>query len=512
MTLDQVYLLTAAGAGVVLVSVTAARIATRAGLPVLLAYLGIGLLLGENGLGLRFDDVALTQALASAALAVILVEGGLTTNLAEVRPVLAPATVLATVGVLISVGVTAVALHLLFGMPWQLAFLLGSVVSSTDAAAVFSVLRTLPLPRRLAGLAEAESGLNDPTAIILVLAFSTATFDAAAPWRMLGQIAYQLTGGLLVGVVVGALGAWFLRRLTLPVSGLYPIATFASGLLAFGVAGLAQASGFLAAYLAGLILGNARLAHRRATMSFAEGLAWIAQIGMFVMLGLLATPSELGTAVLPALGVGFVLLLLARPVSVLLCLLPFRVPLREQLLLSWAGLRGAVPIALSTFPVVAGVPGSEQLFNIVFVLVVAFTILQAPVLRWLVRRLRLTTDRVGTELEVEAAPLGRMAADLLEVAIEPGSRLHGVYVSELRLPPPAAVTLVIRDGDAFVPGPDTRLRTGDRLFVLTTPPVRQSVERRLRAVAAAGRLATWYGETGEPRGPTVPAPRPRPRA
>ncbi|HEX6969562.1 MAG TPA: potassium/proton antiporter [Micromonosporaceae bacterium] len=509
MTLEQVYLLLAAGAATALVSVTAARIAARAGLPVLLAYLAVGLLLGEDGLGLRFDDVALTQALATAALAVILVEGGLTTNLTHVRPVLAPATVLATAGVLISVGVTAVALHLLLDVPWQLALLLGAIVSSTDAAAVFSVLRTLPLPRRLGSLVEAESGLNDPAAIILVIAFSATALDEITPWRLLGQMTYQLAGGAVVGLALGGLGAWFLRRLTLPSSGLYPIATFATALLAFAIAGLAQASGFLAAYLAGLVLGNSGLAHRRATTSFAEGMAWIAQIGLFVMLGLLADPDELGTAILPALGVGFVLLLLARPISVLLSLLPFRVSLREQLLLSWAGLRGAVPIVLSTFPVVAGVPGSEQLFNIVFVLVVVFTILQAPMLRWLVPRLGLSTDRVGADVEVEAAPLENMSADLLEVTVEPGSRLHGVYIQELRLPLPAAITLIVRDGTAFVPGPDTRLRTGDRLFMLTTPPVRQEAERRLRAIARAGRLARWHGETGGAEGRTPPPGRPR---
>ncbi|PZG22041.1 potassium/proton antiporter [Micromonospora craterilacus] len=500
MTLEQVDLLMLAVAATVLVSVTAARVASRAGVPMLLAYLGVGLLLGESGLGLRFDDAALAQTLGTAALAVILVEGGLTTRFADIRPVLAPATALATVGVLISVGVTALGARLLLDVSWQLALLLGAVVSSTDAAAVFSVLRTLPLPRRLAGLVEAESGLNDAPTVILVLAFSAAGLTATSPLELLAQLIYELGVGGAVGLAVGTAGVWFLRRLTLPASGLYPIATFACGILAFAVAGLAHASGFLAAYLAALILGNGRLAHRRATVSVAEGFGWIAQIGLFVMLGLLAEPGELPSAILPALAVGSVLLLLARPLSVLLTLLPFNIPVREQVLLSWAGLRGAVPIVLATIPVVAGVGGSEQLFNIVFVLVVVFTLLQAPVLPWLAQRLRLSTAGLGPDLQVEAAPLDAIDADLLHLSVEPGSRMHGVYLRELRLPPPAAITLVVRNGTAFVPDPDTRLRQGDQLLVVTTSHVRDRTERRLRAVARAGRLAHWHGETGDPDG------------
>jgi cell volume regulation protein A len=501
LTLNELYLLLAVGAGVLLASVGGARLASRAGMPVLLAYLFIGLLLGEDGLRLPFDDAQLAQSLGAAALAVILVEGGLTTDFVEMRRILAPASVLATLGVFISVAVTAAAAHVLLDIDWQLAFLLGAIVSSTDAAAVFSVLRSMPLPRRLSGLVEAESGLNDAPTIILVLAFSATTFDALSPVGVFAQMAYQLTVGGAIGLGLGAGGAWLLRRLTLPASGLYPIATFACGILAFGAADIAQASGVIAAYLSGLVLGNSGLAHRRATRSFAEGLAWIAQIGLFVMLGLLVSPSELGEAIIPALVVGAALLLLARPVSVLLCLAGFRVPLREQAFLSWAGLRGAVPIVLATFPVVAAVPDSDRIFNIVFVLVVAFTIIQAPLLPWIARRLRLAPRDIGPDLQIEVAPLDNIAADLIHVSVEPGSGLHGTYVGELRLPPPAAITLIVRGGTAQVPDLNTRLRVGDQLLVLTTPAVRSATERRLRAVARGGRLARWLGETGDPGRP-----------
>ncbi|GAA1797532.1 potassium/proton antiporter [Planosporangium flavigriseum] len=502
MSLQQVYLLLLAGAVVMLVSVVAARLAHRIGLPVLLAFLGVGVILGEDVLGLRFNNAALAQALGTAALAVILVEGGLNTEMSAIRPVLVPAAVLATFGVLVSVAVVAIIAHFALGMSWQLALLLGAIVSPTDAAAVFSVLRTIPLPRRLTGLLEAESGFNDAPAVILVVALSASALRPEGVARLLGDLVYELAAGALVGLAVGYAGVWLLRRLALVASGLHSIAMVATGILGFAAAGMVHASGFLAAYVAALILGNAGLPHRRATRSVAEGLGWIAQISVFVMLGLLATPHELRASLLPALAVGAVLLLLARPISVLLSLTPFGIPLPEQFFLSWAGLRGAVPIVLATIPIVAHVPGSHQLLNLVFVLVVIYTLLQAPTLPPLARRLGLVPKVAGRELRAEIAPLDTIDAELIELTIEPGSRLHGVEVFELRLPDPCAVALVVRDKRAFVPQPTTRLTTGDQLLVVATTAQREAVERRLRAVARAGRLASWFGETGDPDGPT----------
>jgi potassium/hydrogen antiporter len=275
-------------------------------------------------------------------------------------------------------------------------------------------------------------------------------------------------------------------------------------MIAFAAAGVVHASGFLAAYVGALLLGNAGLPHRRGTRSVAEGLGWIAQISLFVMLGLLANPHELPASVIPAVVVGAVLLLVARPLSVLGSLTPFRIPRREQLFMAWAGLRGAMPIVLATIAVVAGVPGAGKLLNLVFVLVVVFTLVQAPALPPVARRLGLVPAHTSHELQVETAPLDTMAADLIELTIEPGSRLHGMEVFELRLPVPCAVTLVIRDGHAFVPEPTTRLRTGDQLLVVATTAQRDATERRLRAVARAGRLAAWLGETGDPDRPAGP--------
>jgi cell volume regulation protein A len=506
LSLTQLYLVLLVAGVALLASIAGARFANRLGLPSLLLFLAVGVILGEDVLGLHFDDAQLAQTVGTTALAVILVEGGLTTRWTDVKRLLLPSGLLATCGVAISVAVTAAGAHLLLGIDWHLALLLGAIVSSTDAAAVFAVLRALPLPKRVTGLVEAESGFNDAPTIILVLVFSTAIADLPDPEAILGDVAYQLVVGAAAGLFLGWLGSVTLRRVALPATGLYPLATFAWGILAFAAAGSVNASGIIAAYLAGMVLGNAQLPHRSAINSFAEGSGWLAQIGLFVMLGLLVDPSDLPAAVLPALVVGLVLLFLARPVSVVLCLLPFRMPWREQAFVSWAGLRGAVPIVLATFPIVAGVPGSRELMNVVFVLVVIFTLVQGPMLPWVARKLRLVRSDQPREIQVEAAPLDALGAELLTIAIPHGSRLHRVAIFELRLPAPAAITLIVRDGTSFVPDRATYLRAGDELMLVATQHTREAAERRLRAVGRAGRLAGWHGESGNPDPPPPPRP------
>lgn len=496
MSLHQLYLALLIGGLVLLASIVGTRVATRIGFPSLLFFLLVGVVLGEDGLGLEFDNVELARNVCTAALAVILVEGGLTTRFSDIRKVLAPAGAMATVGVVISTVVTAVGAHVLLRMDWQLALLLGAIVSSTDAAAVFSVLRVLPLPRRLAGLLEAESGFNDAPAVILVLMFSIVPF-VFEPKSAVVQIVYELLAGSAIGLVCGFLGAMALRRVALPASGLYPIATFGIGLVAFAASGSVHASGFIAAYLAAVVLANSGLPHRSATRSFAEGLGWLAQIGLFVLLGLLVNPSELLDDLVPAIVVGLVLLLAARPLSVVGSLVGFGVPWREQAFLSWAGLRGAVPVVLATFPIVEGVPDSYRLLNIVFVLVVVFTLVQGPSLRPVAHLLGLITREATREIQVEAAPLDVLDAELLTMKVQPGSRLRNVTILELRLPDPAVVTLIIRQGHTFVPLPDTRIESDDELMIVTTSKTRALTESRLRAVSRRGKLAYWFDEYGD---------------
>jgi cell volume regulation protein A len=497
MSLQQLYLALLVGGFVLLASIVGTRLATRVGFPSLLLFLLVGVVLGEDGIGVNFDNVEFARNVGTVALAVILVEGGLTTRFADVRKVLAPAGVLATVGVFISMVVTAAAAHLLLGIDWQLALLLGAIVSSTDAAAVFSVLRVLPLPRRVAGLLEAESGFNDAPAVILVLMFSASPF-LFEPETAVAELVYELLAGSAIGLGCGFLGAMALRRIALPASGLYPIATFGLGMVAFAAAGTVHASGFIAAYLAAVVLANSGLPHRSATRSFAEGLGWLAQIGLFVLLGLLVDPSELAGEVVPAIVIGTVLLLVARPLSVMGSLVGFKVPWREQAFLSWAGLRGAVPIVLATFPIVAGVPNSHRLLNIVFILVVVFTLVQGPSLGPIARGLGLISRDATREIQVESAPLDVLEAELLTLTVLPESCMHNVMILELRLPDPSVITLIIRAGHTFVPQPETRIAVGDELLIVTTSKTRAAAERRLRAVNRRGKLAYWFDEYGEP--------------
>ncbi|QEV18570.1 potassium/proton antiporter [Streptomyces alboniger] len=482
---------------VLLVAVAAVRISSRSGLPSLLLYLGIGVVIGQDGIGdVHFDNAELTQVIGYAALVVILAEGGLGTKWKEIRPALPTAAVLSTVGVAVSVGVTAAAAHYLVGLDWQPALIIGAVVSSTDAAAVFSVLRKVPLPSRITGILEAESGFNDAPVVILVVAFSTA--GPVDDWYVLiGKIALELVIGAAIGIAVGWIGAYSLRHVALPASGLYPIAVMAIAVTAYAAGAMAHGSGFLAVYLASMVLGNARLPHWPATRGFAEGLGWLAQIGMFVLLGLLVTPHDLLDDAWPALVIGLVLTMVARPLEVVLSLLPFRMPWQEKVLLSWAGLRGAVPIILATIPMVSGVEDSQRIFNIVFVLVVVYTLIQGPTLPWLAKKLRIGGSPEAADLGIESAPLERLQGHLLSVGIPKGSRMHGVEVAELRLPAGSAVTLIVREGESFVPLPTTVLRRGDELLVVATDPVRDAAERRLRAVGHGGKLASWLGTDGE---------------
>lgn len=481
------------GAAVLLLAVVAVRISTRVGLPSLLLYLGIGLLIGERGLGIDFSDPSLTATLGIAGLVLILAEGGLTTRWEVIRPALGPGIALATVAVAVSIAVAGSALHLLLGLPWRTALLWGAVLSSTDAAAVFSVLRTLKVSPRLAGVLELESGVNDAPVYIAVVLLASG--DSLHWWSFL-LVGYELVAGAVVGAALGVAGAWALRRAALPATGLYPLATIAVCVLAFASAQGLHASGLLATYVAGVVLGNAKLPHRSDTLSFAEGLGWLAQIGLFVLLGLYASPQRLPHVLIPALIAGAVLVLLARPLSVLLTTTPFRLPWREQTFLSWAGLRGALPIVLALISLNNGFPAADRLVDMVFVLVVVLTLVQGLTLPAVVRWLGLARPEQGREIQVDSAPLDEMNADLLQVRVPPASRLHGVYLSELRLPGGAMVSLVVRNGDGFTPQPTTRLEEGDQLLVVTTAQSRERTERRIRAVHRAGRLARWRGETG----------------
>ncbi|HVS01150.1 MAG TPA: potassium/proton antiporter [Thermoanaerobaculia bacterium] len=445
------------------------RASARFGVPVFLLFLCIGMLAGSEGIGgIAFEDYRFAFRLGTLSLVLILFDGGLNTPLPSVRRVLPAASALATAGVLATALLVAAAARLL-GFPWMLALLLGAVVSSTDAAAVFSVLRAsgIQLKRRVGATLEVESGINDPMAVILTAALVDASLGRGAPlgWLLAG-VPLQLAIGGAVGWAIGQGGRWLLGRVRLPAGGLYAVLTLSFALLAFGAATLVRGSGFLAVYLAGLALGNGSFPYRSGLLRFHDAAAWLSHVTMFVILGLLVFPSRL----MPVAGTGVVLALLlvfvARPLVVLLCLLPFRYPWRESLYVGWVGLRGAVPIILATMPVLAGVPAAEPLFHLVFFVVVVTALVPGGTVGWASRRLGLTSDEPAAPPAVlEISSLQPLDAEILAFAIAPAAAACGATIAQLPFPGGSHVMLVVRGESMLAPRGDTRIEPGDHVYV-----------------------------------------------
>ncbi len=490
MQLDQVLLL---GSVILLAAVLAARLGTRLGLPSLLIFLALGMVVGQTWV--PFNDAETAHTLGFAALVVILAEGGFTTRWADIRQALPLAVLLATLGVGVSVVLLSLFAHYVLGVPLPLAVLLGAILSPTDSAAVFSVLRKVPLPARIRAVVEGESGFNDAPIVLLVALTTDWALGHSPEGGVAGMVLVvtsQLALGVAVGVGIGWLGIFVMRRIALPASGLYPLAAMAWAVLAFGVGASLGVSGFAAVYVAAILLGNGQLPHRNATRSFAEGIGWVAQIGLFVMLGMLSNPQLISLrAIVLGLVAGAFATFVARPLSVLVCAVWFRMPWREQAFISWAGLRGAVPIIMATVPLAAGAPQATELFDMVFAFVVVFTLLQAPTLAWTARLLRVSAGDDATDVEIEFAPLDTIKADMMQVHVPEGSRLHGVTIRELRLPRNSVVSLIVRESEPFTPKPDQIVRTGDDLLIVTNGADRQKVEQRLRSISSGGRLARW---------------------
>ena len=388
-------------------TVLAGSLSSRFGLPAMIGFLALGMVAGSDGLfGIMFSDYALAQTIGVACLIFILFSGGLDTDWKLVRPIVAPALVLSTAGVLISAGVVGAAAVLLLDFTPTQGFLLGAVVASTDAAAVFAILRGQggALRRDLTGLIELESGSNDPMAIFMVGAALVLVATPQAPLLpFVPAFLIQMAVGAAVGIGVGYLLPSLIKRMRLRGSGLSLVVSIAAALFSYGFAAVVGGNGFLAAYLAGLVAGNRDYNARRTISLFQDGLAWLAQVVMFLTLGLLVFPSQLPEVVGPGLAVTAVLMLVARPLSVFVCLAPFRAfDWRAKLFVSWAGLRGAVPIVLATFPIMAGVPGAQTIFNIVFFVVVASSLLQGPTLGWVAKKLGVDGAESGVDLEAAA--------------------------------------------------------------------------------------------------------------
>ncbi len=452
-------------AGLMVIGVLFVGSSDRLRVPAALLSLGVGIVFGSDVLGLvDMSDMALVRDLSVVALMIILFEGGLTTKPSVLRESGVPGFVLANVGVLVTAGITAVGTELLFSPGWETSLIIGAVVASTDAAVVFDLVRRAPIPKRLAGILEVESGVNDPFAILLTIGLIeiTRSQPSAAEWLLFG--ARQLVGGLAIGLLGGWLGSKFLS-IRLRSSGLYPLLAMGMAGLTFAVAAALSSSGFLAVYICGLVIGAKAPRHRREIRSFHSSLANGADITLFLLLGLLVFPSELPQVAIPGLVVTAVLLFVARPVAVALAMLPFGLNWKEKTLLSWAGLRGALPIVLATFPATAGVASGDRIFNIVFFVVIASALLQGTTVEPLAKWLGLAVTRPAWESVAEALPLEDVDLDLIEIAVTSELALVGTRLGDYPPPPGMLVTIVVRDHRVTIPDPDTIVMAGDFLVL-----------------------------------------------
>jgi potassium/hydrogen antiporter len=464
------HLILAAGA-LLAAGLVASFVAVRLRIPSLVLFLAVGMLVGSDALGwITFDSYRLARTIGVISLALILFEGGLTSGLLHLRPVLGAATALATVGTAITAVLAGLSAAGLFGFSAKEGLLLGAILSSTDGAAIFALLRGSTMSRKLARTLEGESGLNDPVAVLLVLGFIdllTKPEYGVADFVLL--FVRELGIGLLVGVLVGSVAVYVLRRARLATAGLYPVATLTVAALAYGGADTLHGSGFLSVYLAGLMIGSATIPAERTVVSFHLGLGWLAQVAMFLTLGLLVSPSQLGSVAVKGAVLAVVLLLLARPVAVAIATLPFAYNWRERLVLGWAGLRGAVPVVLATFPVIDHVPHSLQFFNIVFFAVLVSTVLQGSTFEPFARRLGLTTNQPALPRPLsESGTIRQLGAEVLEYAIAPGDAIASANVRDLGLPRDAVVSVIVRGDRAIPPRGSTQLRAGDELHLLVS--------------------------------------------
>ena len=459
-------------------SVAVAFVAARTGLPVLVAFLGLGMLLGSDGPGgIEFDDAELARNVGIVGLAAILYEGGLQTSWRRLRQVAVPAALLSTVGVVVSALLTGVAAYALFDLSLLESILLGAVVSSTDAAAVFATLRVTQIRRRLARTLEAESGGNDPMAIALTLGLIAWIERDSYTFGDLSLLLVQQLGlGLVVGVAMGFLASWFFARVPDSIGAFAPVASVAVAALSFGVADVIGGSGFLSVYLVGLAVGSTPSRHRRQLVAFHEGLAVLAQVALFIVFGLLVFPSQLPDVALAGLALAVYLLLVARPASVWVSTaFTSDFTRRDRLLLGWAGLRGAVPIVLATFVLSSDVPHKDTMFNAVFFVVVVSALVQGTTLEWVAGRLGLLHPTPPMrEAPLEVGPLSQL--DLVDFAVAHDHAVNGSLVRELGLPRSALIAVINREGDAIPPRGSTMVRAGDLLFVLVPRKRRADLE------------------------------------
>jgi cell volume regulation protein A len=481
------------GALLILASILASVFSSRFGTPILLVFLVLGMLAGEDGPGgVQFNDFQLAYLGSTLALAVILLDGGMRTRVESFRVALRPAVALATVGVMITAAVTGTFVAWIFDLHWLQGLLIGSIVGSTDAAAVFALLHAhgMELKQRVAATLEVESGSNDPMAVFLVVVLIEvlASGQTTLSWTVVLEFVKQMTLGALAGVAGGRLLVWLINHLKLE-TGLYPLLAIAGGISVYGGVTVAGGSGFLAIYLVGIILGNAQLQAMQNIVRVNDGMAWLSQIMMFLMLGLLVTPSQIPPIALPAIAVGLVLMLVARPAAVWLSLIPFRFPWREQLFISWVGLRGAVPIILATFPLLAGLDNAMAYFNIAFITVLMSLLLQGWTIAPFARLLRQEVPPKAKPLQyIDLDIPGQFFHDLLGYQLEADSFAAGKRPEQLPLPQEVEIAAVIRGTHVMKLIGVGTLQAGDYVYVLAIPEHEETLNRIFGVAHGPARL------------------------
>jgi potassium/hydrogen antiporter len=503
--------------------IAASLVASRARLPGLILFLALGMVIGSDGTGwIDFNDYELTRTIGIVALTLILFEGGLSAGFDEIRPVLRPSVALALIGTFLTAAITGLAAAWLFDLGTIEGLLVGSIIAATDGAAIFALLRGSTLKRKLARTLEGEAGMNDPVAILLVIGFvEWIELPDYGVLDMALLFVRQLGIGLVAGLLVGWLAVQGLRRARLDTAGLYPVATLATAAIAYGSADSLEGSGFLAAYLAGLMLGSAPIPAKRTVTVFHEGLGWLAQISLFLVLGLLVFPADLPDVAVEGTALALVLLLVARPAAVFAATALDRFTFADRLVLGWAGLRGAVPVVLATFPVIAEVPQNREFFNIVFFAVVISTLVQGVSFEPFARAVGATTSEPALPRPLaETGTIRRLGAEIVEYPIGPEDAIVGQVVRDLGLPRDALLSVIVRGDEAILPRGSTRVEAGDRLHVVVRQEVADQVPKLLERwrsgpvrAPTAGRVAMrastavftarrWTEEDGDPAFPT----------
>tara|TARA_B110000438_G_scaffold71312_1_gene71507 strand:- start:3449 stop:5182 length:1734 start_codon:yes stop_codon:yes gene_type:complete len=476
--IDQVILLAAV---LILLGIISSKLSARLGLPVLVLFLIVGMLAGEDGPGgILFDNAEAAHSLGTLALALILFDGGLQTPFKAIKLVWKPASALATFGVLITGAITGYAAAYILDISLLHGMLLGAIVGSTDAAAVFSLLRNagIHLTGKLKATLEIESASNDPMAIFLTIGLLEILVNDMTPGTgLLVMFLSQMGLGIAVGLAVGWISVRLINRIQLVAAGLYPVLVAACGLLSFGITANIGGSGFLAVFITGVVIGNSRFVFQRSTFLFHDGLAWLSQITMFVVLGLLITPTSLLDVWLEGLIIAFVLIFIARPLAVMPILALFGFNLREMTLVSWVGLRGSVPIILAIFPLIFGLPGAALIFNVVFFVVLISATLQGSSLAWMARKLKLTLPPpVTPAATLEITALGDVDADIVEYTLGSSSRAVGSRISQLALPESTVMAMISRSNNIITPRGSTLLQAEDQLFIVLKPATRAFVD------------------------------------